>query len=72
MVCTRCSELIYRYRDETPCALLLRSCRWSWCSPFLGLPSACSVRYYEPLTFILLQGTQLIEEVRERPLPSTV
>jgi len=62
MVCIRRSELIYRYRNETPCVLLVRSRRWSWCTPFLGLPVPCSVRYYEPLIFILLQGTQLIEK----------
>jgi hypothetical protein len=62
MVCIRCLKLVYRYRGKTPCALLIRSCRWSWRSPFLGLPSPCSVRYYEPLTFILFEGTQLIEK----------
>jgi hypothetical protein len=28
------SELIYRYCNEMPCARLVRSCRWSWHSPF--------------------------------------
>ena len=32
MVCIGRSESIYRYRDETPCTLLVRSCRWSWCT----------------------------------------
>ena len=65
MVCIRCSELIYRYRNETPCALLVRSCRRSWWTSFLGHPAPCSARYYEPLTFILFEGTQLIEKIRE-------
>jgi len=72
MVCIGRSELIYRYRNETPCTLLVHPRRWSWCTPLLGLPSACSVRYYEPLTFILLQGAQLIENFRECTLPPTV
>jgi len=72
MVCIGYSELIYRYRNETPCARLIHSCRWSWPRPFLGLPAPCSVRYYEPLTLILLQGAQLIEKVDECTLPPTV
>jgi len=72
VVCIGRSELIYRYYNKTPCTLLARSCRWSWCTPFLGLPSPCSVCHYQPLIFILLQGTQLIEKIRERPLLSTI
>jgi len=72
MVCKRRSELIYRYRNKTPCALLVHPRRWSWCTPFLCLPAPCSVRYYEPLNFILLQGAQLIAKIRERALPPTV
>jgi len=40
--------------------------------PFLGLPAPCSVRYHEPLTFILLEGAHLIEKLRECPLLPTV
>jgi len=40
--------------------------------PCLGLPSPCSVRYYESLTFILLQGAQQIEKVRECTLLPTI
>jgi len=68
VMCIRCSELIYRYRNKSPCALLVRSRRWSWCTPFFGFPASCSVCDYEPLNFILLQRTQLIEKIRERPL----
>ena len=72
MVCVARSDPIYRYRNETPCTLLVRSGRWSWRSPFLGLPAPCPVCYYEPLTFILIQGAQLIEKIRERTLLPTV
>jgi hypothetical protein len=72
IVCIRCSELIYRYRNETPCALLVHPRRWSWRSSFLRRSSPCSVCYSEPLTFILLQGTQLIETIRERSLLPTI
>jgi len=64
MVCLRGSELIFMYRDETPCALLVCSCRWSRRNSFLGLPAPCSVRYYAPMTFGLFQGSQLIEKIR--------
>jgi hypothetical protein len=72
VVCIRCSKLIYRYCNETPCTLLAYPRRWSWSSPCLGLPSPCPRRYYGPLTFILLQGTQLIEKIRECTLLPTV
>jgi len=72
MVCIGRSELMYRYREETPCALFVCSCRWNWRSPFFRRRAPCSVRYYEPLTFILLQGAQLIEKIRERPLLPTI
>jgi hypothetical protein len=36
MVCIRCSKLIYRYRNDTPGAFLVRSCRRSWRSLFFG------------------------------------
>ena len=62
MVCIQCSKSIYRYYNKTPCALRIRSRRGIWCTPLLGRPAPCSVRYYEPLTFILLQGTQFTEK----------
>jgi len=72
MLCIGLSEHIYRYRSEKPCALLVRSRRWRWRSPFLGLPSPCPIRYYEHLTFILFEGAQLIEKIRDRPLLTNI
>jgi len=71
-MCIRRSELIYRYRVETRCTFLVRSRPWSWRSSFMGLPAPCSVCHYEPLTLVLLQGSQLIEKIRECTLFSTV
>ena len=62
MVCIQCSKLIYRYCNETSCALLVHPCRWSWRTPFFGLPAPCPIRFDEPLTLILLQGARLIEK----------
>jgi len=39
---------------------------------FLGHPAPCSACYYEPLSLVLLQGTQLIEKIRESMLLLTV
>jgi hypothetical protein len=72
MVCIGRSKLICRYRNKTPCARLVRSCRWSWRSPFLGHPSPWSVRYYEPLTLIPIRGAQLIEKIGECTLLPTI
>jgi hypothetical protein len=72
MVCIGRSELIHRYCNKTPCTLFECSCRWSWRSPFLGHLAPCSVRHYQPLIFILLQGAQRIEKIRERPLLTTI
>jgi hypothetical protein len=40
--------------------------------PVLGHPAPCSVRYYEPLTLVLLQGVQWIEKIGECALLPTV
>jgi len=72
MVCIRCSELIYRYRAGTLCALFVRSCPWSWRSLVRDHPATCSVCYNQPLTLVLLQGAQLIEKIRKCPLLTTV
>jgi len=72
MVGIQRSKLIYRYRSETPCTRLVRSRRWSWRGRFLGSLAPCSVCHYEPLTFILLEGAQLIEKDRECMLLPTV
>jgi len=71
MVCLGRSELFYRYRNKTTCTLRVRSRRWSWRNPLLGLPAPCSIRNYEPLIFILLQGAQLTKKVVKcTPLPT--
>jgi len=54
------------------CALLVRSCRWSWCTPFLGHPATCPVCYYEPLAPVLREGAQLIEKAGVCSLLPTV
>jgi len=72
MVCIRCSELTDRYCNIPVCALLVRSRRWSWCTHFLGLPSPCSVGYYEPSSLVLFEGTQLNEKVHECTLLTTI
>jgi len=54
------------------CALLVRSCRWSWCTPFSGHPAPCSVCYYEPLAPVLREGAQLIEKAGVCSLLPTV
>jgi len=39
---------------------------------FLGLPAPCSVRYYQPMAFILLHGTELTKKVRDCTLLPTI
>jgi len=38
------------------------------CTPFLGHPAPCSIRYCEPLTLVLFEGAERIEKVGERSL----
>jgi hypothetical protein len=61
--CIRRSEPIYRHHDEAQCALLIRSCRWSWCATFPCHPMPCSVYHHESLNFVLFESAQLVEEV---------